>query len=94
MLESYAELFDDSWEDLGNFDDESDPYGYFYYCFKKGFTTDAGTRYAFVRFYGGTYNSTYGDYDNNVDGTGTFVLEIYDPFYYDWPESAVEEFLE
>ena len=94
MLASYAELFDDTWEDLGRFDDESDTYGYYYYCYKKTIETEEGTRYAFVRFYGGTYDSYYGDYSNNVNGTGTFVLEIYDIFYYDWPEDLVNEYLD
>ena len=94
LLDSYAALFDDSWTDLSVLDDETVEYGYYYYCFKKAITTDEGVRYAFVRFYGGEYDDYGGGYYNNQDGTGTFVLEIYDPFYYAWPDNLVDEWLE
>ena len=93
LLSDYAELFDDSWEDLSCLDAEDVTDGYYFYCFRKAITTDDGVRFVLVRFYGGTYNSYYGDYDNNINGTGTFVLEVFDPYLYAWPEDLVSEFL-
>lgn len=93
LLSDYAELFDDSWEDLSCLDAEDVTNGYYFCCYKKAITTDDGVRFVLVRFYGGTYNSYYGDYDNNIDGTGTFVLEVFDPYLYAWPEDLVSEFL-
>lgn len=91
LLASYAELFDDSWEDYSDLSGEA---GYIYYCFEKVLNTDEGIRHVFVRFYGGTYDAEYGDYAPSLDGSGTFVLEVYNPFIYSWPTDFIEEFQE
>ena len=96
LLASYAALFDDSWEDFSDLEESEDEEddGFFYYCLKKVVTTEEGDRNVIVRFYGGTYDAFYDDYDNNNDGSGTFVLEVYDPYLYEWPADVVNAFQE
>ena len=87
LLDSYATLFDDSWEDYSNTNSQAQ---YYYYCFEKSINTEQGVRYTTIRFYGGTYDANYDDYDNNANGTGTFVLEVYDIYLYEWPTDIID----
>ena len=89
ILAQYARLFDDSWDNYSYLNDDDD--GKYYYAYEKGFETEAGTRYVTVQFYGGDYNDTYGDYEASADGTGTFVLEIFDPYEYEWPAELISQ---
>ena len=79
-------------------DDEEDPdateESYFYYEFRKAIQTEDGVRYAFACIYGGVYNEEYQYYVPSSDGTGVFVLDVYDPYVYSWPTYAVEYVLE
>ena len=126
LLDSYAELFDETWIDLnaeeeeedvefgnidsGNvlsaprFDDGSDDDDYdldfdyelatyYEYNFCKIVTTEEGTRFVYVSIYGGEEDED-GDVYTTSDGSGTFNLEIYDPYFYEWPAEEVEYVLE
>ncbi len=92
LLSQYSKLFDETWDNYNYFNDDGD--GKFYYCYEKGFETEAGTRYVDVRFYGGEYDEKYDDYSPTEDGSGTFVLEIYDPYYYEFPVEFAAQVIE
>lgn len=92
VLQEYSFLFtkENGWDDSNVLDEEDsdEETPYYYYEFTKEMTTDDGSRYITARFYGGTFEGD--DYSNNLDGTGTFVLEIYDNGVYEWPSEEIE----
>lgn len=91
LLQDYASLFDKSWTSYCVDDSESETY---YICYEKSVSTSAGTRYVDVLMYGGTYDDELEDYDVNYDGSGTFIMQIYDPYYYEWPADFIDYVLE
>ena len=84
---------DDDDDDYYYFDDseEEEEYGY---VFRTLIPTDAGDRFVTVSLYGEGYDEENDETFVTSDGSCSFVMEIYDPFMYEWPAEDVASSLE
>lgn len=88
FLASYAALYDNSWEDDSTAGTEG--VTSYYYSKTKKVTTAEGDRYVEVLFCGVNLDTGY----FTSDGTGSFYIQISDPYKYSWPKTDVDAALE
>ena len=94
LLENYANLFlTAGWMDNGSTakTEYAEEEGY-YYSFEYEVTTSEGKRYLDVMLCGTEVDAD-GNLAYSLDGSGTFFMQVGDPYFYEWPKDFVDYLL-